>query len=306
LTALDRESGVPLVDQLVHQLRFLIASGRYQVGESLPSTRVLASRLDVSFHTVRKAYNKLAEAGLVAAKSGRGFLVVAAVAGKTSERLESGAIIASDAIQRLMGLGLGEHEIEAVLLEQLEQLQDASSVPDILFAAPYVELAKRCSELIEVAINLPVDPILLRDLGAHPDAEYVITPFASLSQVIRAAPDAHAVGVTVFYAHELQEALARLTAHDAVGIAVLDSTSVEPIMIDIRGQTGFSGQVFGVSAHADRAEFSSILEQVDLLLYTHQSRRRVQPKLAGHPSVKLDPRITLESLEVVRKIFSSR
>lgn len=303
---LDRESGVTLVEQLVRQLKFQIASGRYQVGQSLPSTRVLASRLDVSFHTVRKAYNTLAEAALVEVKSGKGFVVVAAVAGKTSERLENAAIIAADAIQSLMGLGLGEPEIEAVFLEQLERLQETSSVPEILFAAPYDELAKRCSELIEDAVNLPVDPVLLRDLGAHPDAEYVITPFANLPQVIQSAPDAHAVGVTVFYAHDLQEALARLTAHDAVGIAVLDSTSVEPIMIDIRRLTGFAGQVLGVSAHADRDEFSNILDQVDLLLYTHQSRRRVQRRLDGHPSVELDPRIALESLEIVRQIFASR
>ena len=306
MIALDRETGVPLAEQLAHQMRYQIAAGRFQVGESLPSTRALALRLDVSFHTVRKAYNKLAEAGLVEARGGKGFVVVAAVAGQTSERLENGAVIAAEAIQRLMGLGLGEQEIEAVLLEQLERLQDASSVPEILFAAPYVELSTRGSELIELATNLPVGPVLLKDLAAHPDAEFVITPFASLSQVIQAAPDAHAVGVTVFYSHELQEALARLASHDAVGIAVMDSTSVEPIMNDIRRQTGFAGQVFGVSAHAGRAEFANILDHVDLLLYTHQSRRRVQPKLAGHPNVKLDPKITLESLDVVRQLFSSR
>ena len=306
MITLDRESGVSLAEQLFHQLRFQVASGRFQVGESLPSTRVLASRLDVSFHTVRKAYTKLADAGLVEAKAGKGFIVVAAVTGRTSQRLESGAIVAADAVQKLIGLGLNEHEIEAVLMEQLEQQQDSSSVPEIMFAAPYVELATRCSELIEMAINLPVDPVLIQDLRLHPNAEYVITPFASLSQAIQGAPHAHAVGVTVFYVHALQEALARLSSHDAVGIAVLDSKSVEPIMIDIRRQTGFSGQVLGVSAYADRAEFSSILDQVDLLLYTHQSRRRVQAKLDGHPSLELDPRIALESLDIIRQTFASR
>jgi hypothetical protein len=119
-------------------------------------------------------------------------------------------------------------------------------------------------------------------------------------------PDAHAVGVTVFYSHNLQEALARLTSHDAVAIAVKDPRSVEPIMIDIRRQTGFSGQVFGVSAQADREEFENIVNQVDLVLYTHRSRRRVQPRLDGRPSVELDPRIAPESLAVVRELFAGR
>lgn len=306
MLSLDRESGVPLVDQLVDQLRFEIASGRYPVGGKLPSTRALAARLDVSFHTVRKAYNRLSALGLAQAKGGSGFVVTASKPMRTSERLEEGAVIAGEAVRKLMGLGLGEREIEALMIEQLEQHVDAMSVPDVFFAAPYLELAKRCSELIEAAVSIPVQPVILRHIGSQIDAEYIITPFASLSQVIQAVPDAQALGVTVFYSHDLLEALARLTPHDAVGIAVLDSTSVEPIMIDIRRQTGFAGQVFGISAYANREEFSSILDQVDLLLYTHQSRRRVQQKLDGHPSVELDPRIARESIDAVKQMLASR
>lgn len=305
MITLDRDSDVSLSEQLVRKLRFRIASGHYRIGESLPSTRTLASRLDVSFHTVRKAYNRLVEIGLVEARSGRGFVVVASTAGRTSDRLEEGAVIAAEAVQRLVALGLSEDEIEALLLEQLDR-QHETAVPHILFAAPYRELADRCSELVQAAVNFPVEPVLLRELGSHVDAEYIITPFASLAQVLHDAPEAHAVGVTVFYAHELQEALSRLTSQDAVGVAVQDATSVEPIMIDIRRQTGFAGQVFGISAHADREEFENILDQVDLLLYTHQSRRRVQSKLDGHPSVELDPRIATESMEVVKRILASR
>lgn len=306
MLALDRESGIPLASQLVRQLRFEIATGRYQVGETLPSTRVLAKRLEISFHTVRKAYQELVDLGFLDSKGGSGFVVKRTAADTQSDRLEAGAGVAQEAVQRLIGLGLNELEVEMVLMEQLAQLEQAKGVPDILLAAPYLELAQRCSELVEQAIYLPVEPVVIRDLNRHPQAEYVITPFANLQTVLQFSHEAHAIGINVFYSHELQEALAHLMPHNTVGIAALDPTSVEPIMIDIRRQTGFSGQMFGLSAQADSAEFRSLLEQIDLLLYTHQSRRRVLSRLEGHPSVELDPRIAVESLDVLRRTFASR
>ncbi|MGA7305898.1 MAG: GntR family transcriptional regulator [Rhodothermales bacterium] len=306
MLALDRQSGVPLVAQLVRQLRFDIATGRYQVGDVLPSTRTLARRLEISFHTVRKAYQALAELGLVESRGGSGYLVKQTAGETRSERLEAGATVAQDAVQRLIGIGLNDLEVEMVLMEQLAQLEQAKGIPEILFAAPYLELAQRCSELVEQAIYLPVEPVVITDLTRHPEAEYVITPFATLQTVLQEAPESHGIGVTVFYSHELQESLAHLMPHNTVGIAALDPTSVEPIMIDIRRQTGFAGQVFGLSAHADTAEFKNLLAQVDLLLYTHQSRRRVRSRLAGHPSVELDPRVAVESLDALRRTFASR
>jgi len=306
MLALDRDSGVPLTEQLVRQLRFEIATGRYQVGDLLPSTRTLAKRLEISFHTVRKAYHELAQLGLVQPKGGSGYIVMQTASETRSDRLEAGATVAQEAVQRLVGLGLNDIEVEMVFLEQLAQLDQQKGVPEIIFAAPYLELAQRCSELVEQAIYLPVEPVVVTDLHRHPGAEYVIAPFANLQTVLQASPEAHTLGINVFYSHELQESLAHLMPHNTVGIAAVDPTSVEPIMIDIRRQTGFAGQVFGLSAQADAAEFRRLLEQIDLLLYTHQARRRVIPRLAGRPSVELDPRIAVESLDVLRRTFASR
>lgn len=306
MLALDRQSGVPLSTQLVRQLRFEIATGRYQVGDVLPSTRTLAKRLEISFHTVRKSYQALAALGLVESKDGSGFVVKKAAPETHSDRLEAGAEVAHEAVQRLVGIGLNDLEVEMVLMEQLAQLEQAKGVPVVLFAAPYLELAQRCGELVEQAIYLPVEPVVLGELHRHPEAEYIVTPFAYLQSVLQSSQESHAIGVTVFYSHEVQESLAHLMPHNTVGIAALDPTSVEPIMIDIRRQTGFAGQVFGVSAQADTAEFRNMLAQVDLLLYTHQSRRRVASRLSGHASVELDPRIAVESLDALRRTFASR
>jgi GntR family transcriptional regulator / MocR family aminotransferase len=56
LVALDRRNGIPLHEQLERQLRASIRSGRLAAGTRLPSTRSLASELDVARTVVVEAY----------------------------------------------------------------------------------------------------------------------------------------------------------------------------------------------------------------------------------------------------------
>ena len=73
---IDRTSNIPVHAQLVNKLKFQIADGQYRTGDLLPATRKLADQLDISFHTVRKAYAALQEDGLLEVRTGRGYEVV--------------------------------------------------------------------------------------------------------------------------------------------------------------------------------------------------------------------------------------
>jgi GntR family transcriptional regulator/MocR family aminotransferase len=70
LVALDRSIGIPLHEQLEHQLRAGIRSGRLSTGMRLPSTRSLASELDVSRAVVVDAYAQLVAEGYLASRRG--------------------------------------------------------------------------------------------------------------------------------------------------------------------------------------------------------------------------------------------
>jgi DNA-binding LacI/PurR family transcriptional regulator len=74
---IDRDGAVPLVVQLVQQLRWLIVRGQAGVGDRLPPVRELAHELGVNMHTVRAAYQELANAGLVTSRPGAGTIVAA-------------------------------------------------------------------------------------------------------------------------------------------------------------------------------------------------------------------------------------
>lgn len=70
-----QNSGVPIYQQISEQLKEDIMSGKLKQGEYLPSIRGLAKDLKISVITTMKAYEQLAEEGLVTAVQGKGFYV---------------------------------------------------------------------------------------------------------------------------------------------------------------------------------------------------------------------------------------
>lgn len=69
-------SGLPLYEQIKDQLRTAILSGQLQAGEALPSLRTLARQLRISVLTVTRAYNELAQEGIVENIQGKGTFVM--------------------------------------------------------------------------------------------------------------------------------------------------------------------------------------------------------------------------------------
>ncbi len=75
LLQLERESSVPLYQQICQKLREAILSGELAEGARLPTERSLATELGVNRTTVMNAYNELASEGLIEGHVGRGTLV---------------------------------------------------------------------------------------------------------------------------------------------------------------------------------------------------------------------------------------
>jgi GntR family transcriptional regulator len=57
--------GVPIYQQIVNQIKYLVSSGRLTAGEELPPIRVLAEKLVINPNTVARAYRELESAGIV-------------------------------------------------------------------------------------------------------------------------------------------------------------------------------------------------------------------------------------------------
>src|SRR5690349_1084151 len=57
--------GVPIYQQIVNQIKYLVSSGRLTAGEELPPIRALAEKLVINPNTVARAYRELEAVGIV-------------------------------------------------------------------------------------------------------------------------------------------------------------------------------------------------------------------------------------------------
>ena len=64
-----------IYEQIVMQLKGAIVSGELAANEALPSIRGLASELEVSVITTKRAYEELEKEGLIRSVAGKGFYV---------------------------------------------------------------------------------------------------------------------------------------------------------------------------------------------------------------------------------------
>lgn len=122
---LKQNSGVPIYQQIADSFRTDILAGKYEQGEFLPSIRGLAKDLKISVITTMKAYEQLAEEGLVTAAQGKGFYVNAQDSEMIKEqhlRKVEDSLTSAIAAAKIAGLS-GEElkEMLAALLEMEEQ-----------------------------------------------------------------------------------------------------------------------------------------------------------------------------------------
>ena len=72
---IDAQGTFAIYEQIVNQLKSAIVTGALSPGEALPSIRFLASQLEVSVITTKRAYGILEEEGLIRSVAGKGFYV---------------------------------------------------------------------------------------------------------------------------------------------------------------------------------------------------------------------------------------
>ena len=279
MLSLDRDSKTPVSTQLIEQLRYLIASGQFKVDETLPSTRKLGDRLGVSFHTVRKAYQALESEGLVEAQRGSGYTVLDRSPLDKSERMEQGASIVHDTLQRLIGLGLNDAEIDYLVQEQTNLLHHASRERKLIVAGPHVELSQIYAEQVSTRLQRSVRSVPMSDLDRHQDAEYAFTPFDHLDRVMQAIPRADTLGFVTHLPSTLLQKVSRLRGHDTLGLVTRYRDTIPSLSTILRSPSVFSGQVIAASIEEGTQHLNSFVGKTDLLLFTPASRRRLLPLL---------------------------
>ena len=118
---LSHADGRPMYLQIVEQIRQRIAVGDWPAGQPLPSIRLLATDLQVSVITVKRAYFELEREGVIATLHGKGSVV--------AEGADVGARIHEQDLSKHLEqvvrigtlLGLAPKEVQSRLREALER-----------------------------------------------------------------------------------------------------------------------------------------------------------------------------------------
>lgn len=298
---IDRRASVSIQEQLLEQLRYLIASGTYRVDDRLPSTRSLAGQLGISFHTVRKAYQQLEREGYLSARPGSGFTVCKRPTPTKAERMEQGAAVVQEMLQRLVALGLDEDEMEYLFQEQSELLLAGRAAHKVLCVGAFLELAELCAEQIGSHLQRDVQAVALAQVAQHQDADYVLAPFPLLQEVMQRLPRADCGGFAYSFESASLERVARLLPHQTAALVTRTREAIPPFMAEVRAATGFGGHVMAASTEERADHLDHLIAHSDVVLYTPGARRRTLARLGDKPGFELVPLVTRPSLELIRQ-----
>ncbi len=109
----------PMYQQIVDQVTAKVMAGDWTAGQSLPSIRELAAASRVSVITVRRAYEELERAGVIATRQGKGSVV--------AERGDLPTVLMHEELQRQLEALLASAARLGLPLEELHRLIDEAA-----------------------------------------------------------------------------------------------------------------------------------------------------------------------------------
>ena len=122
---IDETDQRPIYQQIVDEIKSIIAAGELPEGSSLPPVRQVASDLGVNQNTVAFAYRQLQKVGLIRVRHGSGAVVIGRLTTKRDqERLEAKLLpVVTDMV---LG-GLTRSEINTLVNNVLNNLVGSQS-----------------------------------------------------------------------------------------------------------------------------------------------------------------------------------
>jgi GntR family transcriptional regulator len=117
---IDERDKRPLYQQVVDEIKALIAAGELPAGSSLPPVRQVAADLGVNLNTIAYAYRQLQKQGLVKVRHGAGAVVTSRLLRESSEEQLRNQL--GTALTHLALAGLSLSEVKLLIDAELARL----------------------------------------------------------------------------------------------------------------------------------------------------------------------------------------
>lgn len=120
----NHSSMVPIYEQIIEQVKAMIANKELKENDVLPSVRALAKELKISALTVKKAYDILEEEGFTVTVHGKGTYVAAVNKERMLEEYKREVEQnMEDTIQKAKSYGLSREEVRELFEMMMEEWQ---------------------------------------------------------------------------------------------------------------------------------------------------------------------------------------
>lgn len=173
------ESGVPVYEQIVEQVKLLIGMEQLKPGDKMPAVRQLSRQLGINPTTVSHAYRKLKGEGVLEAKSRRGTVVVL-----QPDRVKAAVLRQShltgrayEFVLKALSLGYSPDELESEFKNQLEKRTTPQS--QILPTANLHNKSKKRTINIIGSNDLALDLLVSRFKYKHSELLFHTVPVGS-------------------------------------------------------------------------------------------------------------------------------
>ncbi|WP_139978275.1 GntR family transcriptional regulator [Nocardioides litoris] len=183
---LSETSGVPVFRQIIDQVVFMIEAGELRDGDRLPSSRLLATNLEVNRNTAARAYAELRRMGLATSQGRAGMVVTrsAEVRDAFADHEQAVALL-SGPVRECLALGLDADEISRIARHEALAAQQAEV--QVGFVECNDERAETFARDLSETVGAKVRPHVLgafepAELG---DLDLVVTTFFHHAEVRR-------------------------------------------------------------------------------------------------------------------------
>ena len=261
---INSKSHVPVHVQLKEQIKHLILTGSFEVGDRLPSIRALAGFLRVNRNTVARVISDLEREGFVESRRGSGVYVVQPPVDEEEARRQ-------EVLERVMDLaaaqGVSVEELGNALLARAG-VRPQEKVPILFVECTRAELDQFSGEL-EEQLPVEVESVLLEDLPARlrdeesPPWRMAVTTFFHVHEV-QELVEPHGIETVALLAEANIESLRRLTelpAGTPVGVIGLSQTCMENTSRSLEG-AGLDHLDFR-SVYIDQSSTDEVLDILD-------------------------------------------
>lgn len=301
----NRDSPIPMHDQLVQQIAILIAAGVLRPGERLPSIRDLARRLDIHPNTVSAVYKALEGYGVVTVRQGSGVRVI------EHGRGDDGPPPLSALVEGFLVEARAAGYADAAIARAFEHALSPAPIQRLIVVDPNADFHPLYLYELARWFDFPISAMTLAELADA--AEEALAGAAIATSMYHLAAARAAVGpdrrILVFQVSAAEALLASVREIPAGQTLALVSVSATMLRManDVIGGLRGADLLFIEASPQDPERLRSVARLADVLVTDGPSAAAVRSLTAKpHLTLELLPPASLERLARALPASASR